>query len=145
MPRVEYSANVVEFARRLHAENGWSAHRIRKALIARGYSPAHNTVLCWIDADYAARRREDTRLAMRRRCGGGHGAPGPRRLHLADRRLQRMRELRSLRISYRSIAALMSHDFEDLELSAEQVRSIFRGQTSAKTIKKMLWPNGASA
>jgi hypothetical protein len=141
-PRKEYPANVVELARRLHERRGWSAHRIRKALMTRGHSPAHNTVLAWIDPAYAAQRREDTRLAMRRRNGGGDGASPRRRRHPADRRLQRIRDLRALGVSFRSIAAIVSHDFADVDLDAEQVRGILNGTISTATTRRLLWPEG---
>lgn len=135
--RVEYPANVREFARRLHERQGLTAHAICKRLAARGFTPDYNTVRCWIDDDYAEARRESTRLAMRRRSGRSHGR-GRRRLELWAARWERMQELRGLRLSYRAIAAVMSNDFEGVELDAEQVRSMLRGRVAESRKRELL-------
>lgn len=143
-PRAEYPANVREFARRLHHDNGWTVSRIIAALAKRGHHPAHNTVLAWVDEDYAEARRRATRIAMRRKNGGGPGRLTRRRQHPADMRLQRMRDLRSVGLSYRAIAALLSFDFEDVEISAEQVRAIFNGRLSQSTARQLVYPKRTS-
>jgi hypothetical protein len=126
---------VIEFARRL-ADRGADCSRVRTALAKRGYSPSRNTVKRWIDPDFA----EATRRGKRR---GGRPGPHPRKTW--RRRLERMEELRALRISYRSIAALMTHDFEHVELTENQVRAIFNGQTSERTIRQLLWPQAVKS
>lgn len=123
-----YPANVREFARRLYA-HGYSPYRIHKSLKARGYGAAEDTIRCWVDPEYAEAR------AMRKRTGRKPG-PDPRRGY--RRRLARMEELRGLGLSYRSIAAVMTNDFEDVELTTHQVRAIFRGWTSPRGVKRLL-------
>jgi hypothetical protein len=145
-PRVEYPANVREFARRLHGENGWNVTRILASLAQRGYYPSHNTVRAWVDDAYAEERRRATRIAMRRRNGGGPGRLTRRRAHPAATRLQRLRDLREhAKLSYRGIADLMSFDFEDVEITEEQVRAILDGRLSERKTESLLWPKGASA
>ena len=143
--RVEYPANVREFARRLHEQKDYTVTEILSALAKRGYKPAHNTVLAWIDDAYAEERRRANRYAMRRRNGGGPGRLTRRRLHPFDAREQRMRDLRRVGLSYTMIAALLCHDFEDIEIDGEQVRAIFNGRLSEKKTRALLWPKGASA
>ena len=135
-PNPSYPSNIREFARRLYDDGEYTAYGIRKALIKRGVRPvpSENTILCWVDPDYREARRASERRG---------GRPGPKRARAWEARLDRMRELRRLRISYRQIAALVSHDF-DLEIGTEQVRSILKGETRQATIKR-LWPDGASS
>ncbi len=133
-----YPGNVREFARRLHEQNGWTGYRIRLALKLRGYTPlpAEATIKGWIDEDY----REERNRRRRK------GRPFPRtRMRAWRGRLERMRELREIGISYTAIAALMSHDFEEIDLSEEQVRSILQGKVQQQTVQRLLWPQGATA
>lgn len=134
-PNPHYPANVREFARRLYG-HGYTAYRIRKSLIARGYDPApsQNTILCWVDDEY----REIQRLNQRRFLPAG-----PKRAKAWEARMDRMCALRDTGLSYRSIAAVMSLDFEDVELSEHQVRAIFNAETSNRTIRRLLWPKGS--
>lgn len=131
-----YPMNVITFARRLHEQNGWSANRIRKALQQRGHSPAHSTVLCWIDDEYREERYDRTRRP---------GRPGPARRQAWRHRFDRMEQLRKLGLSFRSIAAVMTHDFEDVHVTEYQVRAIFNGTVSNRTVRRLLWPKGAQA
>lgn len=129
-----YPANVREFARRLYA-HGYSPYRIHKSLKARGYGAAEDTIRCWVDPEYAEAR------AMRKRNGRKPGRD-PRRGY--SRRFARMEELRALGLSFRDIAAVMSNDFEGIELTTEQVRSIFRGWMSDRRARRLLWPEEAT-
>jgi hypothetical protein len=135
-----YPMNVVTFARRLHEQNGWEAGRIRKALIARGHSPSHNTVLCWIDEDYADMRRERNKLEHRRRRGGLRSKP---RHTPWGCRLTRMEELRAAGLSYGAVAKVMELDFE-VTLTRDQSERILKGMVSGRTIRRLLWPKEAT-
>jgi hypothetical protein len=130
-----YPPRVIEFARRLH-ERGADVGRIRVALQKRGHCPSRNTVKRWVDPDFA----EATRRGKRR---GGRPGPHPRKTW--RRRLERMQELRDLGVSYPSIAAVMSNDFEGVELDGRQVRSIFQGDVNEANIQRLLYPQGAAA
>jgi hypothetical protein len=140
-PKVEYTANVREFARRLHEQNGWGVAEIRAALSKHGHLPAHNTVLCWIDDDYCEERRERGRIEMRRRNGSGPGKLRQRRVNPWDSRLDRMRDLRGIGLSFRAIAALMSHDF-GVDLTANRVEYLLKEKPKTRTVKRLLWPQG---
>lgn len=135
-PNPVYPANLREYARRLHQENGWSPYRIRKAMLLRGIDPlpSEHAVRSWVDDDY----REEHLLRSRR-----FGPPGPRKVHTWRLRLARMEELRGIKLSYTAIAALMSHDFEDIELTEEQARSILQGKVHWKTARRLLYPRAA--
>jgi len=133
-----YPAKVTEFARRLYADGeGKSIDEIRQALAKRGYSPGRSTIRYWVDEEF----REEK--LHRQRTYRPHGPAQKRAWRL---RLERMQELREkVGLSFTSIAALMSHDFDDLELTEHQVRSIFNGTVSQKTVRRLLWPKGAAA
>lgn len=134
--RRTYPMNVVTFARRLHEHNGMKAHQIRNALIQRGWSPSHNTVLRWIDEDYADAWREARRIEKRRKRGGLTGKP---RRSAWGVRLARMEELRDAGLSYEAIAKLAELDF-GLTLSRSQIEGILKGKVSGRTIRRLLWP-----
>jgi hypothetical protein len=129
-----YPANIREFARRLY-QSGWSAYKIRQNLIARGYDPvpSQNTILCWVDDEY----REIQRLNQRR-----FRPAGPKRARAWEARLDRMRQLRDAGLSFSSIAIVMTLDFENVDLSTEQVRYMLKGHAKTATIKRLLWPKG---
>lgn len=136
LKRAPYPANVVEFARRMY-EAGYSPYRIHKALHGRGWGAAEDTIRCWVDPAYAEAR------AMKKRNGRGFRQE---RLRGFNRRLSRLHELRAeVCLSYRAIAALLSHDFEDIEISEEQVRAILNGNLSERKTRRLLWPKGANA
>lgn len=138
-PGVGYPQNVVTYARRLHEENGWGAHQIRKSLQTMGYDPAHTTVLAWIDPDYAAGRRERCKLERRRR----RGTYGKwKRLNPSELRLSRMRELRDAGVSYAAIAKVVLLDFE-LALTGGQVERVLKGEI--KNLRRLLYPEGAKS
>lgn len=140
-PTQTYPPRITEFARRLYADGeGRTINEIRAALAKRGYHPGRDTVLYWVDEDF----REALLMGQRhrRRRGGPHRPPRRKAWH---RRWERMEELRNLGLCYRSIAALMSHDFEDLDLSADQVRYMLKGDVDARTMRRNLWPQGAKA
>jgi hypothetical protein len=127
---------VVEFARRLTAD-GRTVSEVNRALAKLGYTPKSDTVRYWVDEDY---REEKLRRQRTYR------PPGPARRKAWRLRLDRMRELREqVGLSYTSIAALMSHDFEDIELTEHQVRSIFNGTVSTKTVRRLLYPAGGKS
>lgn len=132
-----YPAKVTEFARRLYADGeGKSINEIRASLAQRGYAPSRDTIRYWVDEDY----REEKLHRQRK-----YRPHGPARKKTWRLRLERMQELREkVGLSFTSIAALMSHDFEDLELTEHHVRSIFNGSVSNKTVRRLLYPKGAT-
>lgn len=127
--RRRYSMNVVRFARRVYESNG-SIEQTRSALLLQGYSPSFKTVARWVDEGYLQRDRE-------RRRRPGRPGPGPRRRAWHDR-LARAHELRSIGVSYRSVAAIMNHDFPDLQLTDEQVRYALQGRTRPESIRDLM-------
>ena len=135
-PNPLYPANLREFARRLYEQNGWSPYRIRKAIIGRGYdpAPAEHTIRTWVDDDY-----RDEHLKR----GRSYRPAGPARQRAWALRLSRMEELRRVGLSYRAIAALMTHDFKDVDVTADQAERILKGKVSGRTIRRLLWPKGA--
>lgn len=133
-----YSANLREFARRLYQQNGWTPYRIRKAIVGRGIEPvpSEHTIRTWVDDDY-----RDEHLKR----GRNYRPAGPARQRAWGRRLARMEELRNeVGLSFRAIAALMSHDFEDLDLTADKAERILKGKVSGRTIRRLLWPKGSA-
>jgi hypothetical protein len=137
-----YPMRVITFARRLHEQNGWSAHRIRKVLGERGYHPAHSTVIGWISEDSRAARLERSRLYRRRNGRGIHR--GPKRIELWEQRLARMREMRRAGLSFRAIAAMAKLDFDGLDLTEDQVRYMLNGETRPRRIKRLLGLEGSA-
>lgn len=133
-----YPPKITEFARRLYADGaGKSISDIRTALEKRGYTPKRDTIRYWVDDEY----REE-KLHRQRRYRP-HGPPPKRGWRL---RLDRMEELRhKVRLSYRDIARLMSHDYKDLDLSGCQVEHILKCDTKPRTIRRLLSPKGAVA
>lgn len=131
-----YPPKVTEFARRLYADGeGASINEIRETLAKRGYTPKRETIRYWVDDEY----REEK---LHRRRNFRPRGPAPK--HGWRLRLERMKVLREkVRLSYRDIARLMSHDFEDLDLTGSQVEHILKGKT--RNIKSVLWPRGATA
>ena len=133
MPPTGYPMTVVNRARELY-EAGWNCTEIARLLTREnGHAPHPTTIRKWADPDYAEVCR------MRRQIGG---VSGPNREKTWQRHLRRIRELRSLRISYRSIAALMSHDF-GLDLTADRVEYLLKKNPETSTVERMLWPEGA--
>lgn len=132
---VEYPANVVEFARRLYEQKGYTITRIRTALQRYGYNPSHTTVLCWVDPEYKASRY------AHRNTNRNLGRP---RKHAWRHRLERMRKLRAAGLSQQDIARVMELDF-GLSLTRHQVDAFLRGKVSERTIRRNLWPDEAAA
>lgn len=126
-----YPAKMREFARRAYIK-GHSAYRIRKFLLAQGCDPvpSASTLLRWVDDEY----RETERLKQLR-----GRPPGPKRAKLWEVRLDRLRQLRGAGLSFTAIAAVARLDFE-IEINPEQVRAIFRGWTSDRTVAHLLHP-----
>ncbi len=139
-----HPAKVREFCRRLYQDYERTPSEIRKQLADRGYEPLPGwaTILCWADPEYNRSRLARARSRHAQRRGGELRRNTPKRgWHY---RLERLEELRSIGISYRAIAALMSYDF-DLELTAAQVEYLLKEQPKTETIKRLLWPQGSDA
>lgn len=131
-----YPAKVVDLARRMYA-SGYSPYRIHKELKKAGYGAAEDTIRCWVDPAYAEARR------LAKRTGR---LPRQERRRGFNRRWSRMRELREeVGLSYRSIAALMTNDFAEVEITEEQVRAIFNGRLSEGKTRRLLWPESEPA
>lgn len=124
-----YPNGVREFARRL-GEAGRRPTEIRASLMKRGYTPDLETVTRWADPEY-----NEARNLRRRRALNGHGQ---RRRRVGwEVRLARVRELRELGVSYRTIAVIVNHDL-GADLTAGRVREIFRDRVAKETIERWL-------
>jgi hypothetical protein len=126
-----YPVKVMRFAQRMDEEGKTNAE-IRAGLARLGYWPSRDTVVRWVDPEHA----EYTRVRQRR----------GRRPHISRRRawryrLDRLRALRELELSYTALAKLMNFDF-GLELTEHQVRSILREWVGERTVQRCLTPEG---
>lgn len=123
-----YPQKVVQFARDASAR-GYTWQMIAAAIEKNGYpAPARWTITNWIDPNVADARRASQRKRTTKRR---------ERKKMWRIVLDRMEELRSLRVSYRSIAAIVNHDF-DLALSTDQARYILTGRLDISRVEKLL-------
>jgi hypothetical protein len=120
------------------AQAGWTATQIARRIPTEfpGVEPAPTTVRRWIDREYAERQRSDRRMggAKTRRWGW-------------RRRLERVRDLRSAGLSYRSVAAVMRLDFR-IDLSERQVERLVNekvGEEAARAALGCPAPTGGEA
>ena len=130
----KYSTAYVSRARELY-EAGWTncADLSRKLERELGRPPSPTTIRKWCDPDYAEACR------IRERVGG---VSGPNRFKTWKLRLERIRELRGLDLSYESIAKVVAHDFA-LTLDGPAVERMLRGEMQEPSIQRLLWPEGA--
>jgi hypothetical protein len=134
-PNPRYEANVREYARRLAAQNGWTAYRIRRALIGRiDPLPSEATIRNWIDPD---RYEEQLRRERKFRPSGVSAKRG------WQLRLERMRELREgAELSASATARVMCLDY-GLDLNRWQVEDLLNGRVKKhQTFRKHLYPQG---
>lgn len=131
-----YPVAVVKRARELY-EAGWTNCSELARILARetGQAPNPTTIRKWVDPDYAEVCR------ARRQIGG---ISGPNREKTWQLRLRRVRELRGIGLSFRDIAALISHDF-DVSLSTEQVAYMLTAEPRQSTLERLLWPQQEAA
>lgn len=127
--RTPHSTSTVVEARRLH-EAGWSIYAVAKLLRRRGISVDETTIAEWVDPKLAERRRDEQARRFRalsaRRSRGRLGAGPPRS---GEFRLERMKSLRALGVSYSDIAKTMSFDFPDEPITEDKVRHALRTDT----------------
>lgn len=126
-----YSPRLVEFVRRL-GEHGYRTCEAEAAVAKLGVAPrpSRDTIKRWLDPD----REEAMRMARRK---GNLPGPRPRVAWTWQRRLERMRTLRELGLSFTALAAVMNHDY-GLELTESKVRGIFNDIVSEKTVRKLM-------
>lgn len=136
--------NVREFCRRLYEEFDRTPTEIGHILRERGYEPVPSwaAIRSWCDPDYRRTRLSGARARHATKRGAAFRKVSRKRgWHY---RLERIQELRSLGISYRSIAVLASHDF-GLSLTANQIEYLLKKDPATATMRRLLWPQGAGA
>jgi hypothetical protein len=137
MGRTVYPMSVVRRARELKRAR-WTDIQTSRLIAEETegrHTPARNTIRRWTDEDY----RETERL--RRETGKPIGGPRRKTWRM---RFDRIVELHGLGISCASVAAVVCHDFA-IAVSGEQVRRMLQGELKERTIKRLLWPQGARA
>lgn len=134
MASPSYPTPIVNRGKEL-VESGWNlteAARIIARETGGKHTPSRASIRRWSDPDYAETER------MQKVTGKPIGGPRRKAWRM---RLDRMRELRDkVGLSFRAIADLMSHDFEEVELNAEQTERMLTGRMSETTIARLLWP-----
>lgn len=110
-----YPARVIEFARRLHEDGGYTIPEVIEALSRKGYHPSRSTVILWCRPEVreAHNLKQKAKLYPNRRRQAAAGAWWAKH--------RRMRELRAAGLSFRSIAAVMRLDY-GVEITEEQAR-----------------------
>lgn len=123
---MRHTSETVAAARRLHS-GGWSIYGIAKLMRRQGTSVDETTIAEWVDPQLAERRRllqaRRYRINSARKTQGRLGA-GPSRS--PEFRLERMRNLRELGVSFNAIAKVMTFDFPGEPITEDQARHALR-------------------
>lgn len=124
-----YPARLALFARSA-AERGHSCQQIAAAIEKAGYPvPSRGTITEWIDPEQADVRR----MRQRKRTT----SPPRQRKTFAGAVIDRAHELRSLGVSYRSIADILNNDC-GLSLAPDQVRHALAGRMSEASFRYLV-------
>jgi hypothetical protein len=131
-----YPANVREYARRLYCDFELSPYEIHNRMLRLSIDPCPvpSTIRRWADPDYCEAERQGRRRG---------GRPGPdRKVKTWRLRLERIKELRAVGLSWEDVSRVMNLDF-DLSLSRTQVRMYAEGRVGDRILRHRLYPEGA--
>jgi hypothetical protein len=118
-----YSSRVVAQARSL-SKAGWAPGDICNILHKEtGRRPVLETVKCWVDDDYAEKRRRAF-ASQKRKERRARGVTWLPQCANTDTKCYRMRVLRDAGLTHNAIAAVMRLDY-GVEISGAQVRYSF--------------------
>lgn len=131
--RVTYPAAAAARARELHAAT-WEVGAIRR-IIGRefGRTPQHETVRCWVDEEFAERRRRSF-AEQKRKERRERGVTWLPQMANLDTKLHRIRVLHEAGVPCVHIATVMRLDY-GIELTEHQVRNHIKNGVVPRTMR----------
>lgn len=129
--RRRYPPKLIEFVRRL-GEQGYRTVEAEAAVRKLGTDPmpTRETIHRWLDPDYWEAHR------MKQRKGSLPG-PRPTHSHTWQRKLERLRELRSIGLTYKAVALVMNHDY-GLILTEDSARAVCTERFPDDSLKEVM-------
>lgn len=122
-----WPTSVAVQARKFHAD-GWTTRQIARLIEKEhGVAPSPNTVKCWVDQDYAERRRKDFAHYHRQRADWQFTFPG-RGFRSSEYQAAFIRRLRKEGAAVASIAAVCRVVFADDSWTYGRVRYVLEGR-----------------